>query len=391
MALFRRLTGRASRAPLPVPERPADPAVPLAGWRPPYVGTRPPRKVAPPLSFDRRLAFCLGFLSRVDDGTFRVDGDRSGVIGRLGMEIATFHETCAHYPAGRRYLGGDRPERWYRRNFRTYVEPISNGMLRFGEGRPFLVQAGDNRRLFPVPVFTKSRLTGPGGFSVLLPLNRDWHFGPLEEVDANDIPFAHKEPRLVWRGKTTGVFLDRPGSAERGPRAHVLSRLAAGTDPAIDIGYSGLTPGLKAAGGDALCEIVSAGVKGAMSRAEQLRCRYLLALEGQDVASSLKWMLASNSVVLMPRPQVDSWACESLLEPFVHYVPVRPDLSDLDEAFAWCRANDDACRRISDNATAFMAPFRDAAAERALVDAVAERYFTAVTLVEGDDLPAGLL
>ena len=38
-----------------------------------------------------------------------------------------------------------------------------------------------------------------------------------------------------------------------------------------------------------------------------------------------------------------------------------------------------------------MAPFRDAAAERALVDAVAERYFTAVTLVEGDDLPAGLL
>ena len=40
---------------------------------------------------------------------------------------------------------------------------------------------------------------------------------------------------------------------------------------------------------------------------------------------------------------------------------------------------------------AFSDRAEDFAAERALVDAVAERYFTAVTLVEGDDLPAALL
>lgn len=35
---------------------------------------------------------------------------------------------------------------------------------------------------------------------------------------------------------------------------------------------------------------------------------------GNDVASGLKWMLASNSVVFMPLPRVETWAMESLLQ-----------------------------------------------------------------------------
>ena len=36
--------------------------------------------------------------------------------------------------------------------------------------------------------------------------------------------------------------------------------------------------------------------------------------KGNDVASGLKWMLASNSVVFMPLPRVETWAMESLLQ-----------------------------------------------------------------------------
>ena len=46
---------------------------------------------------------------------------------------------------------------------------------------------------------------------------------------------------------------------------------------------------------------------------EQLKCRYLLAVEGNDVASGLKWMLASNSVVLMAPPRRETWLAESRL------------------------------------------------------------------------------
>jgi len=41
---------------------------------------------------------------------------------------------------------------------------------------------------------------------------------------------------------------------------------------------------------------------------------------GNDVASGLKWMLASNSVVLMPLPRRESWAMESLLQVYVFHM-----------------------------------------------------------------------
>jgi hypothetical protein len=44
-----------------------------------------------------------------------------------------------------------------------------------------------------------------------------------------------------------------------------------------------------------------------------------------------------------------------LLQPFVDHVPVAADLSDLEAQIRWCRANDDACRRIAANAKALAA------------------------------------
>lgn len=41
------------------------------------------------------------------------------------------------------------------------------------------------------------------------------------------------------------------------------------------------------------------------------------------------------------------------LEPWVHYIPVATDLSDLRERFQWAEANPVEARKISDNATAF--------------------------------------
>ena len=41
------------------------------------------------------------------------------------------------------------------------------------------------------------------------------------------------------------------------------------------------------------------------------------------------------------------------LEPWVHYVPVSADLSDLAEAITWCRDHDDRCREIAEQGRAF--------------------------------------
>ncbi|MEM8552913.1 MAG: glycosyl transferase family 90, partial [Pseudomonadota bacterium] len=118
-----------------------------------------------------------------------------------------------------------------------------------------------------------------------------------------------------------------------------------------------------------------------LSQAEMLRSKYLLALEGNDVASGLKWMLLSNSAVLMPAPRIVSWACETELRPFVHYVPVSPDLTDLEAVFHWCLQNEDLCKTIAENGRVFAEVFMDEAQERALTQETLHAYLKSVTLV----------
>lgn len=42
-----------------------------------------------------------------------------------------------------------------------------------------------------------------------------------------------------------------------------------------------------------------------------------------------------------------------LLKPYHDHVPVKADLSDLEEKIRWCRENDDKCREIGQNAKVF--------------------------------------
>ena len=95
-------------------------------------------------------------------------------------------------------------------------------------------------------------------------------------------------------------------------------------------------------------------MKGTMAMEAQLRYKYLLSIEGNDVATGLKWQLASNSVVFMTKPQTVSYAMEDLLVPFVHYIPLKDDYSNVLEMLEWARSNDDKCQWISEQATEFM-------------------------------------
>jgi hypothetical protein len=77
-------------------------------------------------------------------------------------------------------------------------------------------------------------------------------------------------------------------------------------------------------------------------------------LEGNDVASGLKWALLSQSVVLMPYPTHTSWAMEELLEPWVHYVPLNENATDVEDKMKWIVEHDDIAQAISARATQWM-------------------------------------
>ena len=224
-----------------------------------------------------------------------------------------------------------------------------------------LVLFGDvTENLTHLPFITKARKASSGE-GILWPLNVGRHFAPMALVAENDFPWKDKQERLVWRGKDTGCAGHR--------RVEKVKNLFNSTDARVDVAFE---PQL-------LDEANSGFARHHLSRREMLRNKYLLALDGNDVASALKWMLYSNSVVFMPKSRFETWALESMLKPYVHYVPVASDLSDTSEQLDWAKAHDAACQNISRRATEFISNFigyatnsgmsRDQRIKRAIVKA----------------------
>jgi hypothetical protein len=177
-----------------------------------------------------------------------------------------------------------------------------------------------------------------------------------------DMPYLQKQDIAVWRGTTTGVwtnesdYLDRmmmmnDPSFSDFTRQIFVTKYFDSPDP-IDIGLSYC--GAQTA---SMCEYYSRYVKGDKTIKEMLQNKFLISLEGNDVATGLKWMLASNSVVFMPAPGRESWVLESYLKPWVHYVPLLMDGSDLMEKIMHAKANPDQMMNIIKNAKQYINKF----------------------------------
>ena len=66
------------------------------------------------------------------------------------------------------------------------------------------------------------------------------------------------------------------------------------------------------------------------------------------------------------------------LQPWVHYVPLKPDYTDLLEKVQWCEAHANDCERISRNARMYMGMFMDEKVEQELENKVLRRYVAAL-------------
>jgi hypothetical protein len=88
---------------------------------------------------------------------------------------------------------------------------------------------------------------------------------------------------------------------------------------------------------------------------EQSKYKYLVYVDGHCAACRYGFMMRLGSVILKvePRQVADRMWYFPLLQPYVDHVPVKPDLSDLEEKIRWCRENDDKCREIAANCTKF--------------------------------------
>ena len=104
------------------------------------------------------------------------------------------------------------------------------------------------------------------------------------------------------------------GDYEAHPRTRLVRQWALSGNRNIDVGLTRIVQDR---------DDMQAYLKETMDMGNFLQHKFLLSCEGNDVATNLKWVLASNSCVLMHPPRFESWLLESQLKPMVHYVPVR--------------------------------------------------------------------
>jgi hypothetical protein len=221
---------------------------------------------------------------------------------------------------------------------------------------------GDIVRVPARASFVKSRPIRPDNRnSILMKLNKFRHF----YFPPDPVAFENKKPMAVWRGADSNEL-----------RRVLVARYAG--HPLVDA---------------ALADRRGHGPTGPafVSQEDQMAYRYILSIEGHDVGTNTKWIFASNSVCMMPRPTVETWFMEGRVEPDVHYVELRRDFADLEEKIRYFEANPGDARRIVANANAWAATFRDEPRERLISLLVMAKYFALTGQLDPDPRIADLI
>lgn len=98
----------------------------------------------------------------------------------------------------------------------------------------------------------------------------------------------------------------------------------------------------------------SAGKQHYIPMYDQSKFKYILYVEGHCAANRYGFLMRLGSVILKVTSKCvasEMWYFP-LLKPFVDHVPIKADLSDLEEQLRWCHEHDEECRTMAANAAA---------------------------------------
>lgn len=108
---------------------------------------------------------------------------------------------------------------------------------------------------------------------------------------------------------------------------------------------------------------------------DHLEYKFILSLEGHDVATNLKWIMSSNSIAVMPKPKYETWFMEGRLVPDFHYIEINEDYSNLEEKLFYYINHPDMALDIIKNANSYVKQFLDGKKEELISLLVLQKYF----------------
>ena len=209
---------------------------------------------------------------------------------------------------------------------------------------------GDITEVPKQPTFVKSRPIGDNNAnSVLLKWNKLRHFMFIKKEQKT---YPEKKNMLVSRGKVHKTQAHRIKFIEK-YFAHPMCNIGR-------VNTNALNPLWKVP---------------RLSIDQQLDYKFILCLEGNDVASNLKWVMSSQSIAVMPKPKYETWFMEGLLVADVHYIIIKDDYTDLEQRLNYYINNQDKALQIIENANAYVQQFRNQENETLISLLTLKKYF----------------
>lgn len=218
----------------------------------------------------------------------------------------------------------------------------------------WILKPGDVADLQALPTILKSRpISDDNQCSVLLNLNKVRHFLFVDDHK----PWREKRDVAIFRGD-----VGNPKDGNVKPNRMVFMNRWFG-HPMVD-----------AASIDCIDDHPE-WQKEKMTIGEHLDYKFVMSLEGNDVASNLKWVMSSNSIAVTPRLTCETWFMEGTLIPNYHYIEVKSDFSDLEERLHYYIDHPDEAEAIIQHAHEFVAQFQDKKREELISLLVLKKYF----------------
>jgi hypothetical protein len=201
-----------------------------------------------------------------------------------------------------------------------------------------------------------------------LPTHEDWArvqsgkkwFPPSCREYPSSFPtlWANKKETAVFRGGTTGcgVTIDTNQRLKLSYLSKVTPVAENGV-PYLDAGVTNWNVRPRKVQGEQYITTIEPrtlpfGLLPELTVDEQSQYKYIINVDGHVAAFRLSIELNMGSVVMIVDSPWKIWY-RDMLKPWIHYIPVKEDLSDIVDRVKWCREHDKECEQIAQAAREF--------------------------------------
>jgi hypothetical protein len=204
----------------------------------------------------------------------------------------------------------------------------------------------------PIFAFAKNLITD--NRIILIP---DWetlqgyeHLMHIVRKGTQSFPWESKIQQAIWRGGTSdGGYLKDAYNKDNFhsyPRSKLVT-LSMQYPSIIDARFSELTYANNS------YELFPNYFENKISVFDHLAYKYQILIDGSTCSySRAYWQLLSNCIVFKQESNNIQWYYGAL-QPYVHYIPVQNDMSDLIDKITWVKTHDSQALEYSKNATKF--------------------------------------